>query len=118
MDPHAALDAAPMATAPPRGFWAKARALAGRLAMVEEAVAAWYCAADPQTPWRVRAALFGALTYFVAPIDLIPDVVAGFGYTDDAAVLAAVVGMVRSHMKPHHRTRAQAWLGRERGAAG
>ena len=29
-----------------------------------------------------------ALAYFVLPFDVVPDFLAGFGFTDDAAVLA------------------------------
>ncbi len=36
----------------------------------------------------VRATLFGALAYFILPIDVIPDILLGLGYTDDAAVTA------------------------------
>ena len=33
------------------------------------------------------ATLAGAIAYFVLPVDVIPDVLAGIGYTDDMAVL-------------------------------
>lgn len=38
--------------------------------------------------WLDYAYLTGCIVYFVLPTDLIPDFVAGFGYTDDFAVLA------------------------------
>ena len=101
---------------PPRGFWAKVRKTAGTVPFIHDALAAYYCATDPATPPHVKAALVGALAYFVAPIDLIPDVVAGLGFVDDAAVLGAVLATVQKHMKPGHYTRARAWLdGRDQG---
>ncbi|PKP76374.1 MAG: hypothetical protein CVT81_15060 [Alphaproteobacteria bacterium HGW-Alphaproteobacteria-3] len=66
---------------------------------------------DPETPMRVRATLLAALAYFVMPVDVIPDIVAAFGFTDDATVLMAALGLVSSHMKPRHRKAARQALG-------
>ncbi|MCF8470684.1 MAG: DUF1232 domain-containing protein [Parvibaculum sp.] len=93
------------------GFWKKMTRVAGRVPFAEEAAAAWYCTRDPKTPLRVRATLLAALAYFVMPADFIPDVIAGFGFTDDATVLMAAFGLVSSHMKPHHREAARKALG-------
>src|ERR1051325_856556 len=77
-----------------QGFWRKLLRLAGKLPFAEDLAAAYFCATDTATPTRVRALLIAALAYFVTPIDLIPDFVAGLGYTDDPAVLAAAIGLV------------------------
>src|SRR6202044_883624 len=50
-----------------RSVWQKLRALAARLPFAEDLVAAHYCAFDRQTPLHVKAALIGALAYFVLP---------------------------------------------------
>ena len=84
----------------------------GRVPFLDEAVAAYYCAADPKTPHRVQAVLLGALGYFVVPTDMIPDFIAGLGFSDDAAVLAAAIGAVRRHITDDHRARARGALGR------
>ncbi len=94
------------------GFWGKVRRTLGRVPFLDEAVAAYVCAADPETPRRVRAVLLGALGYFVVPADMIPDFIAGLGFTDDATVLAAAVATVRRHVTDDHRTRARAILRR------
>ena len=73
--------------------------------------AAYFCAIDPETPGRVRGILIAALAYFVTPLDVIPDVVAGIGFTDDAAVLAMAIGLVSRNLKPEHYARARAALG-------
>jgi len=57
--------------------------------------------------------LFAALAYFIMPADMIPDILVGIGLTDDAAVIAAVMGMLASHIKPHHRAAAATALGRD-----
>lgn len=93
------------------GFWKKLLKVAGRVPFAEEAAAAWFCARDPETPTRVRAMLLAALAYFVTPVDLIPDFVAVFGFTDDATVLMAALGLVSSYMKPRHRKAAREALG-------
>jgi uncharacterized membrane protein YkvA (DUF1232 family) len=92
------------------GFVNKIKAVARLIPFAEDAVAAWFCTRDPATPFRVRATLIGALAYFVLPADVIPDIVAGLGFTDDAAVLLAALRMVGGHISEQHRTRARRWL--------
>lgn len=89
-----------------KGFWAKLRRALGSIDFAREAVAAWYCATDPETPLRVKAILIGALAYFIMPADVIPDVIVGLGFTDDAAVFWAAWKAVSSHVKDSHRKRA------------
>lgn len=96
-----------------RGFWDKLLRLAGQLPFADEAAAAYFCAVDPATPMRVRGILLAALAYFVTPIDVIPDFVAGLGFTDDAAVIAMALGMVSRHVTKEHVARARAALGRD-----
>ena len=100
------------------GFWKKMVRVAGKIPFAEEAAAAWYCARDPETPTRVRATLLAALAYFVMPVDFIPDIVAAFGFTDDATVLMAAIGLVSSYMKPRHREAARKALGLPPGEEG
>ena len=95
-----------------RGFWRKARRVAGKLPFAEDLLAAYYCAFDRDTPLQVKAALIGALAYFVLPFDFIPDMLPVLGFTDDAAVLATAIRMVAVHVKPEHRDAARAALKR------
>jgi uncharacterized membrane protein YkvA (DUF1232 family) len=90
-----------------RGFWRKVRWTLGHVPFVEEAVAAYYCALDPRTPVQVKAVLLAALAYFVVPADMIPDFIAGVGFTDDAAVLAAAIGIVAPAITERHRDKAR-----------
>ena len=96
------------------GFWVKLRRAMGSIDFAREAVAAWYCATDPTTPVRVKAILIGALAYFILPVDVIPDVIVGLGFTDDAAVFWAAWKAVSSHIEERHRTRAAAALESEK----
>ncbi len=96
-----------------RDFWAKLKRFAGMVPFVEDLVAAYYCALDPATPMRVRAMLLAALAYFIMPADIIPDLIAGLGFADDAALLTAVIGMVATHITPTHRAAAARALDKE-----
>ncbi|MEO1065844.1 MAG: YkvA family protein [Pseudomonadota bacterium] len=88
-------------------FWATLRRALRFVPFSEELVAAYYCALDPETPFRVRATLMGALAYFVLPLDTIPDFILGVGFTDDVTVLLAALAAVRSHITEAHRAAAK-----------
>ncbi len=104
----------PVASEPPEEerFWKKLKRVIARVPFAEDLVAAYYCAADRDTPAYVRAVLLGAIAYFVLPVDMVPDVLAGLGFTDDASVLAAAVAAVGRHLQPQHRALAQQALER------
>ncbi len=95
-----------------RRFWAKLRRNLRQIPFVEEAIAAYYCARDPETPMQVKAMLLAALAYFIIPTDMVPDFLAGFGFTDDAAVLYAAIRSVTAHVNDRHRAAARAALDR------
>jgi uncharacterized membrane protein YkvA (DUF1232 family) len=85
---------------------------AGVIPFSEEAVAAYCCARDSNTPIHVKAIILGALAYFVMPADLIPDIIFGLGYTDDIAVFWAAWRAISRHITNEHRTRAAELLER------
>lgn len=93
-----------------RGFWPTLKRAARHVPFLDELVAAYYCALDRRTPTRVRVMLIGALAYFVLPIDAVPDVLAGIGFTDDVTVLLGVIGLVRAHIRDEHRLAARRTL--------
>ena len=89
------------------GFWSKVRKTLGHVPFVEEAVAAYFCAIDRDTPLQVKAIVMGALAYFVIPTDMIPDFIAGLGYTDDAAVFYAALRTIGPYIQDRHHDRAR-----------
>ena len=95
-----------------RAFWRKAKSVAGRLPFAEDLLAAYYCAFDHATPLQVKAALIGALAYFVLPFDAVPDMLPFLGYSDDAAVLVTALRIVSGHILPEHREAARRALAR------
>jgi uncharacterized membrane protein YkvA (DUF1232 family) len=98
-----------------RGFWRKLRRVAGRIPFAEDAAAMYYCAIDPATPIAVRAALLAALVYFIVPTDLLPDFIAGLGFTDDATVISTTLALAAGHVTEAHRRAARRALEIERG---
>ena len=90
-----------------RDFWPKLKRSLARIPFAEDVLAAFYCAFDPATPLKVKGILLAALAYFIMPIDVIPDVLLGLGFTDDMAVLYTALSMIRSHMTQAHRDKAK-----------
>jgi len=97
-----------------KGFWPKMRRTAARIPFAGQALAAWYATQDPKTPLAAKGLILGALAYFVMPVDAIPDIFAGIGFTDDAAVIAAVLATLGAHLKPRHHDQAAQALKRLR----
>jgi uncharacterized membrane protein YkvA (DUF1232 family) len=93
-----------------RRFWDKVRGTLGKIPFTEQAVAAFFCATDAKTPPHAKAILFAALAYFVLPIDMIPDFIAGIGFTDDATVLLAALSTLSPYISDAHHARARGFL--------
>ena len=118
-DPHSVLDpskALVLATVKvneqrvARGFWPKIRKVAAKVPFAADALSLWWCAKDPTTPTSAKGMMLAALAYFVLPLDAIPDVLPAIGFTDDAAVIAALIAIVGKNLKPRHRDSAKAFL--------
>jgi uncharacterized membrane protein YkvA (DUF1232 family) len=93
-------------------FFPKLASVLARVPFAEDLVAAYYCAFDRNTPVKAKGILIGALAYFILPVDVVPDIIAGLGFTDDLAVLLAAFNVVRTHMTDAHRERARDTLDR------
>ena len=97
-----------------RGFWPKIRRTASRIPFAGLALSVWFAARDPETPMAAKGIMMGALAYFVLPVDAIPDIFAGIGFTDDAAVIAALVATLGANIRKRHKDQAAAALERLR----
>jgi uncharacterized membrane protein YkvA (DUF1232 family) len=104
----------PVVYEPPdeRRFFNKLKRALARVPFAEDLLAAWHCALDPATPRYVRGVLLGAVAYFVLPADMVPDLLVGLGFTDDATVIAMALAAVGRHLRPEHRTAARRTLQR------
>lgn len=93
-----------------RGFWPKIRRVAAKVPFAGDALSVWFCARDPATPVRAKAMMMAGLAYFVLPTDAVPDFLAVVGFTDDAAVFAALLAIVGKNLKPRHKEEAKKLL--------
>ena len=88
-------------------FWPTLKKALRQIPFITDVVAAYYAMLDPKTPMQAKWTLIGALAYFVSPIDLVPDILLGLGFLDDATVLAAAIAAVSSSIMPEHREAAR-----------
>ena len=83
--------------------------------LIHKALLLYYAAQNPRTPKWAKTAIYGALAYFILPLDLIPDLLPGVGYTDDLGVLAAALVTVSFYINRDVRAQAaqrlQSWFG-------
>ncbi len=90
-----------------RRFWPKLRRSVARIPFADQLLSLYFAARDPQTPTRAKGMMLAALAYFVLPVDAVPDVLVGIGFTDDAAVIAAVIAILSAHIRSRHREAAR-----------
>jgi uncharacterized membrane protein YkvA (DUF1232 family) len=94
---------------------------AGRQA-VEKALWLFYALQSPETPKWAKRVIYGALGYFIFPVDAIPDLAPLAGYTDDMAVMAAALATVAVYITDDVKRQAaeklQRWFGPAAAATG
>jgi uncharacterized membrane protein YkvA (DUF1232 family) len=95
-------------------FWSKVAkyALQAGRGLILTALTLFFCAMDPDTPKWAKAVIIGALGYFIAVLDAIPDFTPIVGYSDDLGALTVALATVAVHIKPEHRERAEQALKR------
>ena len=98
-------------------FWkklARNAAAAGR-GTLEKALYLYYAAQSPGTPAWAKRVIYGALGYFILPLDAVPDLAPLIGYTDDLSVMAAALATVAFYVTPQVKAQAHdkldQWLG-------
>lgn len=67
-----------------------------------------------ETPTWAKTVILGALSYFVSPIDMIPDLTPLLGYTDDLSVIVAGISSIAMYINDDVRKQAKdklrSWL--------
>ncbi|EGR0741485.1 TPA: YkvA family protein [Vibrio cholerae] len=93
-------------------FWDKVKgyAKAAGETVLEPALKLYYAASDSDTPVWAKTVVYGALGYFISPIDAIPDITPIVGYSDDLGVLIAATASVAAHIKDKHTQKAKETL--------
>lgn len=75
--------------------------------VIEKALWLYYAAQNPQTPVWAKTIIYGALGYFICPIDAIPDITPIVGYSDDLGVLAAAITTVSMYINEEVKAQAK-----------
>jgi uncharacterized membrane protein YkvA (DUF1232 family) len=100
------------------GFWEKLKnfAVSAGREVVEKALTLYYTAQSPNVPAWAKTVVIGALTYFISPVDAIPDILVGIGFTDDLGVLLAAIATVSIYINAETKQQAQQkltdWFGK------
>lgn len=83
-------------------FWDKVKKFASKagVKVIYTALKLYYTMQSPDTPAWAKAVIIGALGYFIAPIDVIPDITPVVGFADDLGVLAAATASVVTNITP------------------
>lgn len=83
-----------------RSFWEKVKNFAKSAGkeLIQKALWLYYAAQRAETPAWAKATIYGALAYFVLPLDAIPDVVPVVGFSDDLAAIAAAITAVSMYI--------------------
>lgn len=79
-----------------QSFWNKvlSYATAAGKEVIEKALWLYYASQRPETPAWARSVIYGALGYFIFPLDAIADPTPAIGYADDLGVLVATIATV------------------------
>jgi uncharacterized membrane protein YkvA (DUF1232 family) len=99
------------------GFWEKVKryAKAAGKEVIEKALWLYYAAQEKDTPAWARGVIYGALGYFMFPIDAVPDLTPVVGYVDDLSVLAAAIATVAVYINDTVKAKAagklREWFG-------
>jgi len=90
-------------------FWRKMKNSVKRVGeeIAVMGIKSWLAMADSNTSVRHKVILGGALAYFVLPTDMVPDVLAGVGFTDDMAALTLAANSVGNAITDEHEEQAR-----------
>ena len=98
-------------------FWDKLKKLAKKAgsSVVYAVLLLYYTLQKPEVPKKTKAVIIGALGYFILPVDLIPDMMLGVGFTDDLGALGIALFQVAMYIdediKSKARTKLVDWFG-------
>jgi len=70
----------------------------------------YYTLQKDNIPLKAKAVIIGALGYFIAPLDFIPDFLPIIGYTDDFGALMMALATVSMYIDHEVKNKAQAQL--------
>jgi uncharacterized membrane protein YkvA (DUF1232 family) len=91
------------------GLWKKVKSVAKKAGIktIYMVLLLHYVLKSPDVSLEDKAKIYGALGYFILPIDLIPDFIPVVGYSDDVAALAFALHAVWKNVTPEIKEQAQ-----------
>lgn len=90
-------------------FWDKIKKF-GKSAgenVVGKALMLYYAALSDKTPVAIKALIYGALGYFIFPVDLVPDVIPFAGFADDLVALGTAIASASAYITPKVKKQAK-----------
>ena len=90
-------------------FWEKIKSFAidAGKEVIEKALQLYYVLDKKDVPLSVKTIIYGALAYFVLPLDAIPDMLPVIGYTDDLGVLVSAIAVASRYIDDGVREKAK-----------
>lgn len=67
----------------------------------------FYCLFEEKVPPQIKTTIIGALGYFIAPLDFIPDLAPFMGLTDDITALGSAYMLAQIYATPEVREKAE-----------
>lgn len=94
------------------GLWDKIRKNIAKIGVkvIYQALLLYYVAQSPNCPAKIKAGIIGALGYLISPFDLIPDIMPGIGFADDAIAIATAVALAQIYITDEIKAQAKAKL--------
>ena len=95
-----------------KAFWSKLQSLSGNgwCEMLKQVVTLYVLLKDSSTSMTLKITLIGALGYFIAPIDAIPDLIPLLGYTDDMSIIGMLINQLSHAITPEIEQQVRALL--------
>jgi len=90
-------------------FWDKLKKFGKKAgsSVVYAVLLLYFTLQKPEVPVKAKTIIIGALGYFILPLDLIPDVAVGVGYTDDLGALGVALFQVAIYIDDDIKNRAK-----------
>lgn len=81
-------------------FWDKLKKFGKKAgsSVVYAVLLLYYTLQKPEVPKKTKAVIIGALGYFILPVDLLPDMMFGVGFTDDLGALGIALFQVAMYI--------------------
>ncbi len=93
-------------------LWGKLKKFAKKAgsSVVYAVLLLYFTLQKPEVPVKAKTIIIGALGYFILPLDLIPDIAVGVGYTDDLGALGVALFQVAMYIDEDIKNKAKVKL--------